>query len=216
MESAVGETLTILVVEDDAAVAGLIRELLNRVPGWGATVVHDAAAAREVFRHVAVEVLVVDVNLPGISGIELLGLLRGDPHWREPPVVLMSADPDQPGILGAVREGVVTRFLRKPFDVDALVREVRSAVAEPGSWASPLERPGPREGLQDQQGQQRPHEGDHDARLVEPADVPAEQRAAREPAQQGADDADADGARGAVAAAAHRHAGQPAGEQPHQ
>jgi CheY-like chemotaxis protein len=99
--------------------------------------VHDAAAAREVFRHVEVEVLVVDVNLPGISGIELLGLLRGDPHWREPPVVLTSADPDQPGIRGAVREGMVTRFLRKPFDVDELVREVRSAVTDHRSRASP-------------------------------------------------------------------------------
>jgi CheY-like chemotaxis protein len=47
----VGSTLTILVVDDDQAVAELLRELLNDVPGWGATVVHDAAAARAVFRH---------------------------------------------------------------------------------------------------------------------------------------------------------------------
>jgi DNA-binding response OmpR family regulator len=67
-----GETLSILVVEDDVAVAELIRTVLNDVTGWGATIVHNAAAAREVFRHVQIEVLVVDVNLPGISGIELL------------------------------------------------------------------------------------------------------------------------------------------------
>lgn len=65
-----GATRTILVVEDDVAVAELVRMVLNRVSGWGATVVHDAAAAREVFRHVLVEVLLVDVNLPGISGLE--------------------------------------------------------------------------------------------------------------------------------------------------
>jgi DNA-binding response OmpR family regulator len=124
-----GETLSILVVEDDVAVAELIRTVLNDVSGWGATIVHDAAAAREVFRHVHIEVLVVDVNLPGISGLELLELLRKDPHWDEPPVLLMSAQPEQVGVAAAVREGLVTKFLRKPFDVDELVREVHEAVA---------------------------------------------------------------------------------------
>src|SRR5215216_5445439 len=123
-EGAYGETLSILVVEDDVAVAELIRTVLNDVTGWGATVVHDAAAAREVFRHVRIEVLIVDVNLPGISGLELLELLRKDPHWDEPPVLLMSAQPEQVGIAGAMREGLVTKFLRKPFDVDQLVQDV--------------------------------------------------------------------------------------------
>src|SRR3954449_13372294 len=92
-----GETLSILVVEDDEAVAELIRTVLNDVPGWGATVVHDASAARAVFQHVRIEVLVVDVNLPGISGLELLTLLRTDAHWNEPPVILMSANSGQVG-----------------------------------------------------------------------------------------------------------------------
>src|SRR5687768_12974467 len=98
VDGAGSHTLTILVVEDDVAVAELLRALLNRVPGWGATVVHDAAAAAEVFKHIAVEVLVVDVNLPGISGPDLLEHLRLDPHWHEPPVILMSAHPDQPAV----------------------------------------------------------------------------------------------------------------------
>jgi DNA-binding response OmpR family regulator len=73
-----GDTITILVVEDDAAVAELLREVLNDVPGWGATVVHDAAAARAVFPYVQIDVIVLDLNLPGISGLELLELLRRD------------------------------------------------------------------------------------------------------------------------------------------
>lgn len=128
MQQHFGATVSILVVEDDEAVAELIRTVLNDVVGWGATVVHDAAAAREVFRHVRVEVLVLDVNLPGISGIELLPLLRQDPHWDEPPIILMSAAPEQPAVVDAVREGLVTTFIQKPFDVDALVEEIRRTV----------------------------------------------------------------------------------------
>ena len=127
MQRASEQTLSILVVEDDEAVAELIRTILNDVPGWGATVVHDAAAARAVFKHVRIEILVVDVNLPGISGLELLALLRKDPHWNEPPVILMSANASQPGIADATRQGFVTTFLPKPFDVDQLVREIKQA-----------------------------------------------------------------------------------------
>jgi len=129
-----GRTLTILVVEDDDAVAELLRTVLNRVRGWGATVVHDAAAAAEVFQHVEVEVLVVDVNLPGISGPELLEHLRRDPHWREPPVLLMSGRPDQPLVEQALERAhqrhEPLRFLAKPFDVDQLVDEVAAAARQ--------------------------------------------------------------------------------------
>jgi hypothetical protein len=57
MRQEFGKTLSILVVEDDEAAAELIRTILNNVVGWGATVVHDAAAARAVFHHVQIEVL---------------------------------------------------------------------------------------------------------------------------------------------------------------
>jgi DNA-binding response OmpR family regulator len=123
-----GGTLSILVVEDDVATAEIVRTILNDVPGWGATVVHDAAAAREVFKHVVLEVLVLDVNLPGITGIELLELLRRDPHWEEPPIVLMSANINQPELQNVLWKDGGIRFIRKPFDVDELVEAVQRAV----------------------------------------------------------------------------------------
>ena len=125
-----GSTLSILVVEDDEATAELVRAILNDVPGWGATVVHDAAAAREVFRHVRIEVLVLDVNLPGITGLELLELLRRDPHWAEPPVILMSANLEQPHLRDVLEHDGGLRFIRKPFDVDEMVAAVQRAVEE--------------------------------------------------------------------------------------
>jgi DNA-binding response OmpR family regulator len=128
MTPAHGPTLTILVVDDDEAVAELLRELLNDVPGWGATVVHDAAAARAVFHHIEVEVLVLDVNLPGISGLELLELLRRDQTWKDPPVILISAAPDQPGVKEALDADQALKVIAKPFDVDQLIRAVQDAV----------------------------------------------------------------------------------------
>jgi DNA-binding response OmpR family regulator len=132
-----GATLSILVVEDDPATAELVRTILNNVPGWGATVVHDAAAAREVFKHVTIEVLVVDVNLPGITGIELLELLRRGPDWNEPPIILMSANAQQPALQDILQHDGAISFIHKPFDVDDLVRAVSGAVAEHHASSTP-------------------------------------------------------------------------------
>lgn len=130
MLSAQEPTLTILVVEDDVAIAELLRALLNDVSGWGATVVHDAAAARAVLQHVRVEILVLDVNLPGISGLELLELLSRDPEWHDPPVILVTANPRLPAVREAVSEGRAIRLIAKPFDVDELLQAVHQAAAE--------------------------------------------------------------------------------------
>jgi len=121
-------TLTALVVEDDPAVAELLRTMLNDVPGWGATVVHDAAAAREVARHVQVDVLVLDLHLPGISGLELISLWRASVAPPLPPVILTTVDPGHEDVRAAAVRGDITAVVAKPFDVDDLVAAVRRVV----------------------------------------------------------------------------------------
>jgi DNA-binding response OmpR family regulator len=122
-------TVSILIVEDDQAVAELLRTLFNDVPGWSATVTHDAATARDVSRQVRLSVLVVDVNLPGVSGLELLELLREDPNWHAPPVILVSAGAQRPEIWKSISQGHAIGFVPKPFDLDHLTAVVEAALA---------------------------------------------------------------------------------------
>lgn len=125
--------MSILVVEDDSAVAELLRTLLNRVSGWGATVVHDAAAAREVFHYVDVDAMVLDINLPGISGLEMLDLMAADPVACNLPVVLTSANADQQAVVDALERHPNAHFVPKPFDVDELVEAIADAVRGTGT-----------------------------------------------------------------------------------
>src|SRR5687767_1279106 len=83
---------TVLVVEDDPTVAELVRAVINDVPGWGAIVAYDAPSAMNLLEHVRADVLVVDVMLPGLTGIELLAELRTRAAWHDPPVIMMSAN----------------------------------------------------------------------------------------------------------------------------
>ena len=142
--SAPERTLTILVVEDDAALAELLRDVLNGVPGWGATVVGDGAAAVALCRQVRVDVVVADVHLPGISGPELLGRLAQEPGGA-PAAVLLSADELPPGVPEALASGAAAGFLRKPFDLDDLLLRVQAAAAPVGGAArEPARYPGGR------------------------------------------------------------------------
>ena len=125
--------LTILVVEDDPALAELLRLVLNDVPGWGATVVHDAAAAWAVGRHLRVEALVLDLHLPGPSGLELLARWRAHPTRPQPPAVLTTADPEAPAVRAALAAGELAALVPKPFDVDALVATLRRVTAGRGA-----------------------------------------------------------------------------------
>jgi len=121
-------TLAILVVEDDPAVGELIGTVLKDEPGWTATVAHDAAMARSAFQQVRIDVLVVDINLPGITGLELLDQLREEPAWGDPVVILMSAIESQPGIKEALASDTAARFIAKPLNLDDLVGAIRETV----------------------------------------------------------------------------------------
>lgn len=129
MKRAGSRTLSILVVEDDPTLAELLRRVCNDVPGWGATVVHDAYAALETLRHVHAGVLVVDVNLPGMSGPELVSVLAGDRRRPALPVVMMSANQKTPEVEAAMQRGQVAHFIAKPFDLDEVLEAIHKAAA---------------------------------------------------------------------------------------
>ncbi len=120
-------TLTILVVEDDLAVAELLRAAINGTPGWGAIVVNNARSALEVLRYVPVDLLMLDVDLPGMSGPQLLDEFGRESKREVPPAIFMSAGGIQPAVERALRAGKVERFIAKPFDLDEIVGALRAA-----------------------------------------------------------------------------------------
>ena len=113
---------TVLLVEDDALVRECLREVLDELGGQ----VSDAASAAEALEWIAAEgvpdVLVTDLQLgPGLSGLALIAAARQ--RWPGVRAVLISGtDVEEP----ALDPG--DRFLRKPFDVDALARAVSELI----------------------------------------------------------------------------------------
>src|SRR5690349_6998631 len=95
----------LLIVEDNAPLAELLGTLLGGIAGWETVAVADAGTAQEVLDQQPVDVLLLEVNLPGRSGLELLDELRADPHWHDQPVIMISAEAAQPAVQAAVQAG---------------------------------------------------------------------------------------------------------------
>ena len=138
------ETKAIVIVEDNDAIARLIQEVLNDVPGYGAVTVADAALALDVVAAVRPDLVILDVDLPGISGFDLYDLLRSRPQTAGVPALFMSADEHAAEV---ARRGVP--FLAKPFDLDDLLAQVHALLRPPPPADAPaaVTSPPPEHGL---------------------------------------------------------------------
>lgn len=119
----------ILLVEDAAPIAELIADHL-RDAGHSVAVLSDGGSARDYLRRHAPALVVLDVMLPGCSGIELCRWLRSRPG-PQPVVVMLTARREEQDVLGGYDAGA-DDYVRKPFSIREIVRRVQALLALSG------------------------------------------------------------------------------------
>ena len=123
----------ILVIDDDAAVRGLVRDVLE-VEGYEVDVAEDGFAGLRRLEAARPDCVVLDVMMPGIDGHAVLQRIRGGENGTTLPVVMLTAAADDAQAWQAWSGGV-DYFLAKPFDPSELLRYLDYLFAE---TASPL------------------------------------------------------------------------------
>ncbi len=114
---------TVLICDDEANLRELIRVSLEN--GYCFVEAGNGHEALALVRSGAPDIVLLDLMLPGLSGLDVLRELRRDPVTRDVPVVAMSAWTHlEPEALAAG----ATAFVRKPFDPDALGETVRGVL----------------------------------------------------------------------------------------
>ncbi len=114
----------ILAVDDDPR----ILELLRTVLGWSAREVHtleDPLRFWSVLEEVQPELLVLDVDMPHVSGIELARAVRSDPRWAHLPIVFLTARTDADTVRRAYLAGA-DDHIGKPLVVEELMTRIRN------------------------------------------------------------------------------------------
>lgn len=117
--------LRLLLVDDEASAAAALAELLTD-EGFVTTTAKSGEQALAKIKGTRPDVAVVDVEMPGMSGLELLQALR-ERYPGLPGVIMSGLDPNDSGIKQALATPGI-RFVQKPIDVDALLDAIGQLV----------------------------------------------------------------------------------------
>ncbi|WP_326690500.1 MULTISPECIES: response regulator [unclassified Streptomyces] len=109
--------IRVLVVDDDFMVAKLHSTLVSRVPGFEvAGVAHSGSEALSLVRELAPDLVLLDLYLPDVSGLEVLRQLRGDGAPGGGPDVLVITAARDAASVRAARHGGAVQYVVKPFE----------------------------------------------------------------------------------------------------
>jgi CheY-like chemotaxis protein len=119
---------TVLCVEDNPANLMLVSRLLARRPDIHLVSAKDGRRGIEMAHAAMPEVILMDINLPGISGLTALKILAGDPVTAHIPVIALSANAMPHDIAKGLQAGFF-RYLTKPIRIDEFMDTLDLALA---------------------------------------------------------------------------------------
>jgi CheY-like chemotaxis protein len=128
------QVYTLLYVEDNPANLMLVEDLIARRADLRLLSAADGNRGVEIAHASLPDVILMDINLPGISGIQALKLLRADPATAHIPVVALSANAIPRDIAKGLEAGFF-RYLTKPIKIDEFMEALDLALAFPKSRA---------------------------------------------------------------------------------
>jgi two-component system, chemotaxis family, chemotaxis protein CheY len=119
----------ILVVDDSKVMRDMIVACLRSVPGLTFTHATTGLEAIERLSLKGFDLVVLDLNMPDVGGIEVVEFVRAQDHLRKLPIVIVTTRGDEGSRSRALTAGA-DRFMTKPFTPDAIVQEVQSLLSE--------------------------------------------------------------------------------------
>ena len=111
----------VLVVDDSAAIRKILQRVLRQT-GMVIGSIHEAGDGNEALVLLAqhsVRLILTDINMPNMDGLQLLAALKESVHWRSIPVVMITTEGGEAHVGEAVRLGAAG-YVRKPFTADQI------------------------------------------------------------------------------------------------
>lgn len=114
---------TILIIEDDNRIADWIKIYFERA-GYVAEIAHDGEAGLSLARSLAPDLIVLDLMLPRLDGMEVCRILRRE---SDVPIIMLTAKGAQPDRIAGL-EGGADDYIVKPFDAEELVARAKAVL----------------------------------------------------------------------------------------
>lgn len=113
--------LDVLIVDDSAAIRKILQRVLRQadVPVGDLLEAGDGLEAIEVLKTRQVGLILSDINMPNMDGLQLLSELKGHPEWKKVPIVMITTEGSHDKVLEAVNRGAAG-YVKKPFTADQI------------------------------------------------------------------------------------------------
>jgi two-component system chemotaxis response regulator CheY len=121
----------VLVVDDSAAIRKILTRVLRQT-GMAIQTIHEAGDGQEALALMAqhrVDLVLSDINMPKMDGLQLLASLKASPQWQNIPVVMITTEGGETKVAEAVKLGAAG-YVRKPFTADQ-IKEKLVGILEP-------------------------------------------------------------------------------------
>jgi two-component system chemotaxis response regulator CheY len=114
----------VLVVDDSKVMRDMVVACLRPYPGLNFTHASSGLEAIERLSLQPYDLVVLDLNMPDIGGIEVVEFVRGQDTLRDLPIIIVTTRGDEASRARALEVGA-NRFMTKPFTPDAILAEAR-------------------------------------------------------------------------------------------
>lgn len=113
-----------LIVDDNRQMADSLAQMLEfyNIP---TEIAYGARPAMAVLKDQTPSIVFLDLNMPGVTGFEVLGFLKREPQLAEVPVVVVTSD-DQPESAQRAKEAGADAYIVKPVNLDVLEEALKS------------------------------------------------------------------------------------------
>ena len=124
---------TILVVDDSPDIALISARMLTS-RGFAAITSNDGVEALAIVARQRPALILLDVMMPGMSGLDVLRALKGDPHTSTIPVIMVTAKTTDDDVLSGYQQGA-DYYITKPFTADELIYGVNLLLGDQSTRA---------------------------------------------------------------------------------
>lgn len=120
----------VLIVDDSATIRRMVRASLAQLPQPMFVEAGSGLEAIERLALAAVHLVILDLNMPDMHGLEVLAFVRGQQKYQSLPIIVLTTRGDDASREAALRAGA-TIFLTKPFAPSDLLAQAQAALGVP-------------------------------------------------------------------------------------
>lgn len=121
--------MDVLIVDDSAAIRKILRRVLQQaeIPVGQVYEAGDGCEAIESLKTQKVGLILSDINMPNMDGLQFLNKLKANDEWKNVPVVMITTEGSQAKVMEAVQLGA-KGYVRKPFTAEQIKEKLTGII----------------------------------------------------------------------------------------